>query len=239
MSTLLNVTNLTKKFGGVTAVNDVSFSIGREEKLGIVGPNGAGKTTLFNVITGFLRADTGSITFEDKEISKFEPHKISLLGLSRTFQLVRSFRGMNVYETMATPLLIRKMKVSKERILEMLDLVGLKGKENVAARSLTYQELKSLEIARAVISEPKLLLFDEPFGGLNVSEIEKVAVIIRQLHKQGRAIIIIEHRLAELFSIAERLIVMDFGKKIADGTPNEVMKDSQVIEAYMGRGITE
>jgi branched-chain amino acid transport system ATP-binding protein len=232
---VLTVSNLTKRFGGVIAVNDLSFSVSEGEMIGIVGPNGAGKTTVFNLITGFLRKDSGSISFDGMEISHQSPHKISQLGISRTFQQVRSFQGLSVMETMSMPLLIRGRPVDKGALSKLLESVGLKGKENAMARSLTYVEAKSLEICKAIVIDPKLLLLDEPFGGLNVHEIEVIGALIRRQKDEGRTSVIIEHRLAELFALAGRIVVMDFGQKIADGNPQEVVRQENVIEAYIGR----
>ncbi len=232
---VLTVSGLTKRFGGVTAVNDLSFALTKGEMVGIVGPNGAGKTTIFNLITGFLRKDSGSIFFDGREISNESPYKISLSGISRTFQQVRSFQGLTVLETASLPLAIRHRHVDRARLLELLGSVGLGGKENVMTSALTYVEAKSLEIAKSIVIDPKLLLLDEPFGGLNVHEIGIMTSVIRRQRDEGRTCIIIEHRLAELFALVRRLIVVDFGQKIADGDPREVVKRENVIEAYIGK----
>jgi branched-chain amino acid transport system ATP-binding protein len=235
MADLLKVANLTRTFGGLVAVDNVSFDLGAGEMLGVVGPNGAGKTTLFNLLTGFLKASSGSIRFNGNDITRLEPHKISLLGISRTFQQVRYFQGMTVLETVATPIILRKGNV-KKAVAEALEAVGLKGKEDVLSKSLTYMELKSLEIARAIVTGPSLLLLDEPFGGLAREETEGIAKILKRLHEEKRTAIIIEHRLGELVALVERLMVMNFGKKIADGQSKEVLDAEHVIEAYVGRG---
>jgi len=235
MAGLLKVANLTKTFGGLVAVDNVSFDLDAGEMLGVVGPNGAGKTTVFNLLTGFLKASSGSIRFNGKDITRLEPHKISLLGISRTFQQVRYFQGMTVLETVTTPVILRKGNV-KKAAAEALEAVGLKGKEDVLSKSLTYLELKSLEIARAIVTGPSLLLLDEPFGGLAREETEGIAKILKRLHEEKRTAIIIEHRLGELVALVERLMVMNFGKKIADGQSKEVLDAEHVIEAYVGRG---
>lgn len=235
MADLLKVANLTRTFGGLVAVDNVSFDLGAGEMLGVVGPNGAGKTTLFNLLTGFLKASSGSIRFNGKDITRLEPHEISLLGISRTFQQVRYFQGMTVLETVTTPIILRKGNV-KKAAAEALEAVGLKGKEDVLSKSLTYMELKSLEIARAIVTGPSLLLLDEPFGGLAREETEGIAKILKRLHEEERTAIIIEHRLGELVALVERLMVMNFGKKIADGQSKEVLDAENVIEAYVGRG---
>jgi len=236
MTPILEVKNLSKRFGGIVAVDDISFSVEEGQMSGIIGPNGAGKTTLFNLINGFIRTDTGSILFEERDITGLKPHEISLLGVSRTFQLVRSFKDMSVAENVTTPLILREGEVDGKRVDEILIAVGLKEKEDFLAKSLTYVEMKSLEIARAIISRPKLLLIDEPFGGLNVQEAERIMTIIKRLHSEGQTVIIIEHRLAELLELVKRVIVINFGKLIADGTPEEVLEDKDVIEAYFGEG---
>jgi branched-chain amino acid transport system ATP-binding protein len=235
MAGLLKVANLTKTFGGLVAVDNVSFDLDAGEMLGVVGPNGAGKTTVFNLLTGFLKASSGSIRFNGKDITRLEPHWISLLGISRTFQQVRYFQGMTVLETVTTPVILRKGNV-KKAAAEALEAVGLKGKEDVLSKSLTYLELKSLEIARAIVTGPSLLLLDEPFGGLAREETEGIAKILKRLHEEKRTAIIIEHRLGELVALVERLMVMNFGKKIADGQSKEVLDAEHVIEAYVGRG---
>jgi len=235
LADLLKVANLTRTFGGLVAVDNVSFDLGAGEMLGVVGPNGAGKTTLFNLLTGFLKASSGSIRFNGKDITRLEPHEISLLGISRTFQQVRYFQGMTVLETVTTPIILRKGNV-KKAAAEALEAVGLKGKEDVLSKSLTYMELKSLEIARAIVTGPSLLLLDEPFGGLAREETEGIAKILKRLHEEERTAIIIEHRLGELVALVERLMVMNFGKKIADGQSKEVLDAENVIEAYVGRG---
>jgi branched-chain amino acid transport system ATP-binding protein len=239
MSTLLDVQGLTKRFGGLTAVKDVSFSLAPGEIAGILGPNGAGKTTLFNLLTGFIASDIGSVVFDGHAIRGLAPHRIVNRGLARTFQLTRPFIGMSVVENVVVGCLaprVRRDGPTESRARHMLDRVGLGAKADLPVDVLPYGDLRRLEIARALVTRPKLLLLDEPFAGLGTSEIEPLAALIRELHdSEGLTILIIEHKLREFMQLVQRVIAMDFGEIIAVGPPQEIVRHPRVIEAYIGR----
>jgi branched-chain amino acid transport system ATP-binding protein len=235
---LLKVVSLTKYFGGIRAVDQVTFSIKKGEVTGIIGPNGAGKTTLFNLITGFIRPERGDVIFKGKNITRESTANISRMGISRTFQLVRPFPNMTVEENVKVPAIISARKVSvglEQNISKILDMVGLLEKRKRKANTLAHAELKMLEIARAIATGPDLLLLDEPYGGLSKNELSTVTQIISKLSSEGITIMIIEHRLSELMKSVRRVVVMDQGKVIADGIPEEVVRIDRVIEAYLGK----
>jgi branched-chain amino acid transport system ATP-binding protein len=240
MSALLEVEGVTKRFGGLTAVKNVSFALQPGEITGILGPNGAGKTTLFNVLTGFMRPDRGTIVFDGAPLIGVAPHRIVNRGLARTFQLTRPFIGMTVVENVVVGCLAPRVRAeghTEARARDMLDRVGLGPKADLIVDALSYGDLRRLEIARELVTRPKLLLLDEPFAGLGTSEIEPLAALIRQLHQaEGLTILIIEHRLREFMQLVRRVIAMDFGEIIATGTPSEIVRHPRVVEAYIGRG---
>lgn len=234
---ILRVDSLTKSFGGIKAVDNLSFSISKGEVTGIIGPNGAGKTTLFNLITGFLKPDKGKVIFKGADISKRSTADIVRLGIARTFQIVRPFKGMSVAQNVAVPAIIsgkKQGKNYKELVNEVLDMFCLSKSKNRTAGSLIHAELKILEVARALATGPELLLLDEPYGGLGREEISLVSNVITKLVENGITTLIIEHRLSELMKNVRRVIVMDQGKIIADGIPEEVVTEKKVIEAYLG-----
>jgi branched-chain amino acid transport system ATP-binding protein len=239
MSALLEVQGLTKRFGGLTAVKDVSLSLGKGEIVGILGPNGAGKTTLFNLLTGFILPDTGTVVFDGDSIRGLPPFRIVKRGLARTFQLCRPFKGMSVQENVIVGCLGAGQHANAAaavRALELLAMVGLEDKALMPSELLPYGDLRRLEIARALATNPKLLLLDEPFAGLGTAEIEPLSELIRQLHReQGLTILIIEHKLREFMKLVLRVIAMDFGEVIAQGAPDAIVRDPRVIEAYIGR----
>jgi branched-chain amino acid transport system ATP-binding protein len=239
MNALLEVTGLTKRFGGLVAVKDVTFALAPGEITGILGPNGAGKTTLFNLLTGFIATDTGSILFDGQPIRGLAPHRIVNRGLARTFQLTRPFIGMSVLENVVVGCLaprVRRDGPTEPRARRMLERVGLGPKADLPVDALPYGDLRRLEIARALVTRPKLLLLDEPFAGLGTSEIEPLAALIRELHdSEGLTILIIEHRLREFMQLVGRVIAMDFGEIIAIGPPQEIVRHPRVVEAYIGR----
>jgi branched-chain amino acid transport system ATP-binding protein len=240
--TLLSVKDLDKHFGGLHAVKHVSMDVERGEIVGILGPNGAGKTTLYNLLTGFIPADSGTVTLGGRSLRGVAPHRIVGLGVARTFQLCRPFVGMTVLENVRVGSLGPRVPTCdlEARARGLLADVGLAGKEEVPAERLSYGDQRRLEIARALATEPELLLLDEPFAGLGSSEIEELSVLIRRLHKEkGLTILLIEHKLREFMKLVSRVVAIDFGEVIATGTPAEIVADPRVIEAYIGRQETD
>jgi len=241
---LLEVENLTKRFGGLAAVNNVSFHVDEGEIVGLIGPNGAGKTTLFHLITGFLKPDSGTVKFKGENIAGLEPHKIVNRGIARTFQVVRPFRHLPVIANVMVPLSsprgskkIEWLKTTERKALDMLEEVGLTEMMLELAENVSHGDLKRLEMARAIATEPELLMLDEPFGGLNPIETEYLIKSIQRLHLDGHNMIIVEHKLHALMKLVQRVIVLHFGQKIAEGSPKEIANDKKVIEVYMGKGV--
>ena len=248
---LLEVENLTKHFGGLTAINNVSFRIDKGQVVGLIGPNGAGKTTLLRLITGILKPDSGKVRFKGKDITRAKTWDIVNRGIAGTFQVTRPFRRLpiiaNVMVACLSPRAMKRgewVKTIEARALDALEFVGISDLAREPASSLSHGDLRRLEIARAIATDPEMLLLDEPFSGLNPAETDLLAKSIRRLHKGGRfgrlhsegpTMIIIEHKLAELMRIVDRVIVLDFGELIADGTPNEIINNERVIEACIGK----
>ena len=248
---LLKATGLTKRFGGLAANNAIDLEVPRGSIFAVIGPNGAGKTTFFNMVSGFVSSTAGSIELDGRDVTHVPQHEIAAMGLVRTFQLVQLFNGMSVAEnvevgchlatrggvaaSLLRPAWFRKQEIEvRERALELLDFVGLGAHADLDAELLPYGQQRLLELARALAAKPKLLLLDEPAAGLNTQETEGLARIIQNINVQGTTVLLIEHDVALVTRIAQRIAVLDFGKKIAEGTPEEIVAHPDVIAAYLG-----
>lgn len=251
MSSLLSVKNVTKRFGGLTALSDVSLHVEQGEIVGVIGPNGAGKTTLFNIITGLYSPTEGHIFLDNREITNLSPHKIAAMGFGRTFQNIRLFGKMSVLDNVLvamhtktksslvdailhTPRAKREERQCLERAEELLRLVNLWEERYEYASSLPYGKQRRLEIARAMALDLALLLLDEPAAGMNEQETGELLEIVRKLREMGKTILLIEHDMKFVMNICERIYVLDYGSVIADGPPEEVSSNQRVIDAYLG-----
>lgn len=237
MTVALETQGLRKSFGGVLVIDDLSISVNYGEALGIVGPNGAGKTTWFNLITGAVNADEGKVVFEGKDISHLARHDRCRQGIGRTFQIPKPFVGMTVFENVlvgATHGRGMSERASYDRCLEVLEMTGLTKKVNVLAGSLTLLERKRLELARALATDPKLLLLDEIAGGLTDSEVQDLIKQIKELRATGITIVWIEHIVHALLAVVDRISVIQFGRNLCEGEPHEVMNSAEVQACYMG-----
>ena len=249
----LEIKGLTKDFGGLRAINDVSFEIGRNEMVGLIGPNGAGKSTLIRLIVGILRPTTGFVGYKGQDITSLDTWKITNRGIAATFQVVRPFRNLPVMANVMVPCLCPRakrkgdwVKTVEIRARDALEFCGISDFALEKAAILSHGDLKRLELARAIATEPELLLLDEPFGGLNPAETKLIARSLKRLHKGGRfgrlhsegpAMLIVEHKLSELMEIVDRVVVINFGEVIDIGTPQEIVKNREVIEAYLGKEV--
>ncbi len=244
-SSLLRVRKVTKSYGGVIAIREMSFELARGEILGLIGPNGSGKTTLVNLMTGFVKPDSGEVFFKQRKITGLQPHKIADLGVTRTFQVMRPYHSLPAYKNLIVPLNSPRIRRSrggklgdKDSVaIDLLEEIGFERDAYVPykmASSLPLGYLKRLELARCLALKPEVIICDELFSGLSMAEISAMIPLIEKLQIEGMTIMMIEHRLRELFKLVNRVIVMNFGEKLAEGTPEEVMARSEVREAYLG-----
>jgi branched-chain amino acid transport system ATP-binding protein len=234
---LLKADSLSKSFGGLAAVSELSFDLTQGEILALIGPNGAGKTTVFNLLTGFQPLDRGRVILEGEEITGLKPHRICRLGLVRTFQLVRPFLTISVLDNVMIGALLRTSSVKEagEKAEGIIRLVGLSRYRDLEAGSLPLPLRKRLELAKALATEPKVLLLDEVMAGLTPTEVDSLIGLIREINDKGAAILLIEHVMRGVMALSHRVMVINYGCLIAQGTPEEVVRDEQVIEAYLGR----
>jgi branched-chain amino acid transport system ATP-binding protein len=240
MADALIVKGLNKRFGGLRAVQDVSFAVRENETLALIGPNGAGKTTAFNLIMGFYRPDTGSVSAFGREIVGLRPHAVCALGLARTFQVAKPFGGMSVLANVMTGAFLRHRSPAqaREKARDAIDFVGLSAKETSPARDLTTIDQRRLEMARALATQPKILLLDEVMAGLNPSEVDQAVALVSRLSGRGLTIVIVEHLMRAIMAVAKHIVVLDHGQKIAEGSPKEIVENPEVIRAYLGSGYT-
>jgi branched-chain amino acid transport system ATP-binding protein len=248
---VLELKNITKNFGGISALTDVSFKINKGEIFGLIGPNGAGKTTMFNVITNMFLPTSGEINFLGETISGIKPHKITDKGICRTFQNIRLFSQMTVLENvlvgghcrstsgvLSSVFRTKSQRTEEENTrkvaTELLELVGLSSYEDVIAENLSYGQQRRLEIARALASNPSLLLLDEPAAGMNETETENLFELIKKVQQRDVTVLLIEHDMPFVMKLCDRITVLNFGKKLAEGTPEEIQNNQDVIEAYLG-----
>ena len=233
---LLEIREVSKRFGGLAALTGVSYSVNKGEILGLIGPNGAGKTTLFNVVNGFYPPSKGEVLFKGERISHLQPYQICKFGIGRTFQVVRPLQRMTVLDNVIASAFLRakNKEEAKEMALEALRFTGLYEDKDLISKGLPLGKRKKLEITRALATKPEMLLLDESFAGLNPSEQNELIDIIRQIRAKGITIMIIEHHMKVIMSLSDRVVVLNYGQKIAEGTPKEIGSNPLVIEAYLG-----
>jgi len=238
---LLSVQGLTKTFGGLRAVHDLSLEVARGEIVGLIGPNGSGKTTTFNLLTGFLLPTAGTVTFNGHLLNNRKPHEICSLGLTRTFQIVQPFPDITAMENVLIGAFSRHPSAgaATTKARDVLGQVGLVHKADTLAKNLTLLELKRLEIGKALATEPQMLLLDEVASGLNVVEVEEVLTLIRDLNTQGITFLIVEHVMQVIMNLCQRIVCLNFGQKISEGAPDQIRTDPEVLTAYLGEEVSD
>jgi branched-chain amino acid transport system ATP-binding protein len=236
MAEALAIKGISKRFGGLRAVQDVSFTVQENETVALIGPNGAGKTTSFNLITGFHKADSGSVLAFGQEIVGLKPHDVCALGLARTFQVAKPFGAMTVLANVMTGAFLRDRHVAaaRESAREAIEFVGLSAREQTAAKDLTTIDQRRLEMARALATQPRILLLDEVMAGLNPAEIDQAVALVGKLSQRGLTIVIVEHVMRAIMAVARHIVVLDHGQKIAEGSPRQIVENPEVIRAYLG-----
>lgn len=249
--TILKIDKIKKAFGGLVALNECSLDVKENSITGLIGPNGSGKTSLFNVITGFYKPDEGAVIFKGQEITRLSPHEITLEGIVRTFQITRVFSGLTVLENMLyAPKnqqgekflralfqigpIRRQEKINRQKAMDLLELVGLAELHSEYGANLSYGQKKLLELGRALLTSPELIMLDEPAAGINPTMIKKMSQVILDLHQEGKTFLIIEHDMQFVMGICEKVFVLDFGAKISEGPPEVIQKDENVVKAYLG-----
>lgn len=236
--TILDVRGISKRFGGLQALSDVTFSVPKGQIIGLIGPNGAGKTTFFSTLVGLIRPDKGSVLLDGQPLAGLKPHKIAALGMTKTFQNVALFGESTVLDNVLTAGLLRHdVDAAREEALKCLDRVGLKAIAQKQAGTLSFPERARIELARALCTGPKVLLLDEVMAALNPVEMQEIMDLIRTLRDDGITLLVVEHHMRAIMTICDRILVLNFGRLLADGTPQQIANDPQVVEAYLGRSM--
>ena len=236
---LLEVQGLTRHFGGVSAVSDLSFSVNEGEIVGLIGPNGSGKTTVFNLVTGFLRPLSGAIRLDGQSVVGMRPHAVARRGIARTFQIVQPFPGLSALENVTLAAFLRHpaRRDAEAAAALVLGRVGLGDRKKEIASRLTLMDQKRLEVAKALATRPRLLLLDEPMGGLNATEVDDASDLVRQIRASGVTVVLVEHVMKAIMRISDRVVVMNQGEKIAEGRPERVVEEPAVLAAYFGKHV--